>query len=48
MHDIAMQFKVLGNDEKKKIVKGAIHILNRVFPLLFEDKDLLMRSMWRE
>lgn len=35
-------------DEKKKVARGAIHMLTRVFPLLFEDKDLLMRTMWRE
>jgi len=23
-------------------------VLNRVFPLLFEDKDMLLQSMWRE
>lgn len=30
------------------MVRGAIHVLIRTFPLLFEDKDLLMRTMWRE
>jgi len=32
----------------RKQVKGAIHVMMRMFPILFEDKDLLMRSMWRE
>lgn len=48
MYDVATQFKVFRIDEKKSIAKGAIHILTRVFPLLFEDKELLMRCMWRE
>jgi hypothetical protein len=48
MHDAATQYKVLTIDEKKKIIKGSIHILTRVIPLLFEDKEILMRSMWRE
>jgi hypothetical protein len=48
MHDVATQFKVLTTEENKKVAKGAIHVLTRVFPLLFEDKELLMRCMWRE
>ena len=32
----------------KQEVKGAIHILTRVFPILFEDKDLLLRFMWKD
>ena len=39
---------MLSDDIKKKTVKGAIHLLTRMFPLLFEDKELLMRAMWRE
>lgn len=48
MNDIATQQKTVTEEEKKKVLKGSIHILMRVFPLLFEDKDLLMRAMWRE
>lgn len=48
MHDIGTQIKVVPDDEKRKVLKGAIHILMRIIPLLFEDKELLMRSMWRE
>lgn len=48
MHDIATQHKVLKDENLKKVCKGAIHLLIRTFPLLFEDKDLLMRTMWRE
>jgi len=29
-------------------LKGAINLLTRTFPLLLEDKELLMRAMWRE
>jgi hypothetical protein len=48
MHDIATQNKVVTDENQKKILKGAINILIRTFPLLFEDKELLMRCMWRE
>ena len=48
MHDIATQVKTIVDDDKRKVLKGSIHILMRIIPLLFEDKDLLMRAMWRE
>jgi hypothetical protein len=48
MHDIATQFKVINQDNHKRLLKGSLHLITRVFPLLFEDKDLLMRAMWRE
>ena len=48
MHDIAIQTKNVTEDNKRKLAKGAIHVLTRIFPLMFEDKDLLMRAMWRE
>lgn len=48
MHDIATQYKTITDENHKKILKGAINVLIRTFPLLFEDKELLMRCMWRE
>jgi len=48
MHDAATQYKVLTNEEQISKVKGAIHVLNRIFPLLFEEKELFIRCMWRE
>lgn len=48
MHDIAIQYKVVTEENHKKILKGAVNILIRTFPLLLEDKELLMRCMWRE
>ncbi len=48
MHDIATQFKVINQDNHTRLLKGSLHLITRVFPLLFEDKDLLMRAMWRE
>jgi hypothetical protein len=53
MHEAATQYKVFQSEDIKRVVKGCIHILIRVFPLLFEDnnregKELLLRSMWRE
>ena len=48
MHEAATQYKVLTNEEQISKVKGAIHVLNRIFPLLFEEKELFIRCMWRE
>lgn len=48
MHNAATDEKVLTNEEQIQRLKGAIHVLNRIIPLLFEDKELLIRSMWRE
>lgn len=48
MHDLATQHKIITDENHRKQLKGAIHILIRTFPLLFEDKELMMRSMWRE
>lgn len=48
MNDGAKNYKDLWEDNQKKQVRGAIHVLMRIFPLLFEDKDILMRAMWRE
>lgn len=48
MHEIATQNKVITSDNHTRLLKGSIHIVTRIFPLLFEDKDLLMRAMWRE
>jgi len=48
MHEAATQTKCLENEEQLAKVKGAIHVLNRVFPLLFEEKELFIRCMWRE
>ena len=49
MHNAANRptaLKVGGNTSK--LVKGAIHFLNRVLPLIYEDKEFYMRSMWLE
>ena len=48
MHDLVIQHKVITDETHKKILKGAVNFMIRVFPLLLEDKELLMRSMWRE
>jgi hypothetical protein len=31
-----------------KQTKGAIHIMTRCLPLIFEDKDFYMKVMWDE
>ena len=30
------------------LVRGAVHFLNRVVPLIYEDKDFYMKAMWQE
>jgi hypothetical protein len=48
MHDVAKRDQVVKSDELVRSLRGSIHLLCRVIPLLFEDKDLLLRSMWAE
>ena len=48
MHDTVTKGKVLSNEEEIAKLKGAINVLNRIFPLLFEEKELFVRCMWRE
>ena len=49
MHEAAMQqVDMVFGDEKSRVVAGAIHFLNRVFPLIFEDKEIFMRALWFE
>lgn len=49
MHDNATNNSVLvANSDELRTLKGAIHFLARVLPLIFEGKDFFMRSMWHE
>ncbi len=48
MYEVGTQNKVITDEVHRRQLKGAIHLLIRVFPLLLEDKELLMRAMWRE
>jgi hypothetical protein len=48
IHEAATQYKVLTSEEQISRVKGAIHVLTRIFPLLYEEKELFIRCMWRE
>jgi len=48
MHDIAVNYKVITEETHQKTLKGCLNLLIRIFPLLYEDKELLMRCMWRE
>tara|TARA_B110000305_G_C18859174_1_gene367993 strand:- start:120 stop:284 length:165 start_codon:yes stop_codon:yes gene_type:complete len=48
MHDIAKDSRPVTGEEELAKLKGAIHVLNRIFPLLFEEKELFIRCMWRE
>ena len=49
MHDSAKNLKVVtkGTDEYR-VLQGAVNLIARVIPLIFEDKEFLMRSMWHE
>jgi len=49
MFDAASQPSALTNaDPTYKTTRGAIHLLNRCIPLIFEDKEFFMRAMWHE
>ena len=49
MHDTAMNVVTVdGASQDAKILKGAINLIARVVPLIFEDKEFFMRSMWHE
>jgi len=48
MHEAATETVNLNSPEKIKAVKGAIHLVHRMFPILFEEKDTMFRIMWRE
>jgi hypothetical protein len=49
MYEAAMQpADMTFADEKARVVAGAIHFLNRVFPLIYEDKEIFMRALWVE
>jgi len=49
MHDSATQMATIvkGTDESRTL-QGAINLIARVIPLIFEDKEFFMRSMWHE
>ena len=48
MHNMATKVKVIESESDIAKLRGAIHVLNRAFPLMFEEKELLLRCMWRE
>ena len=48
MHYTATHYKSITEDGHRKTLKGCINLLIRTFPILFEDKELLLRCMWRE
>jgi hypothetical protein len=47
MHMMATNIRVIEEGDAAKL-RGAIHVLNRAFPLLLEDKDMFIECMWRE
>lgn len=49
MFEVAtQQVEVNPKRDECRALKGAIHVLIRVLPLIFEDKEFFMRSMWHE
>lgn len=44
---MATNIRVIEEPDAAKL-RGAIHVLNRAFPLLLEDKDMFIECMWRE
>ena len=49
MNDCALQMTALNmSRDEVKILRGAINLVARCIPLIFEDKEFFMRSMWHE
>ena len=49
MHDCATQIPCMDQSTQEyKTLQGAINLVVRVTPLIFEDKEFFMRSMWHE
>jgi len=49
MYETAMLQEEMGfGNIKTRRCSGAIHLLTRIFPLIFEDKEFLTKSMWVE
>lgn len=49
MYDCAVQqVEINAKRDEYRTLKGAINLLTRVCPLIFEDKEFFMRSMWHE
>jgi hypothetical protein len=49
MFDVAtQQVEVNPKRDEYRMLKGSINVLARFLPLIFEDKEFFMRSMWHE
>lgn len=49
MFDVAtQQVEVNYKRDEYRMLRGAINVLSRIVPLIFEDKEFFMRSMWHE
>ena len=49
MHDCATQvLTIVPGSEECKTLQGAVNMIARTIPLIFEDKEFFMRSMWHE
>ena len=49
MHDTSFNIPCLEKgSEDYKLLCGAVNLISRVVPLIFEEKEFFMRSMWHE
>ena len=49
MHDTSFNIPCLEKgSEDCKLLSGAVNLIARVIPLIFEEKEFFMRSMWHE
>jgi len=48
MHESSMKFANICEPEKVKEVKGAVHMIQRIFPVLLEDQQTMNNVMWQE
>jgi len=41
--------KLIESEDRKRALRGAIHLLTRIFPIVLEDRDqLIMKLFWKE
>lgn len=49
MHDVATQLETVNPlRDEYKVLQGALGLICRVLPLIHEEKEFCMRSMWHE
>lgn len=49
MHDSAKSIHVMSKgSEEYRILQGSVNLIARVVPLIFENKEFFMLSMWEQ